>query len=139
MQGDGGFGVVRWLLSVVRGGGFGGWGFGGGGQRPAVGDRRGFGGFGVGWKVAEGVVDAFEHEFGAAEVHAVAGQAGGDFADGALDGGAVVEVGEVVGRVLDDGGDGVAAVVETDVLVVHGGGAAAVAVVFVAVGALVRF
>jgi hypothetical protein len=93
----------------------------------------------VGRQVADGIVDALEDDFGAAEVHAVAGQAGGDFADGALDGGAGVEIGQVVGGVFDDGGDGVAAVVETDILVVHGGGAAAVAVVFVAVSALVRF
>jgi hypothetical protein len=109
-----------------------------------VGWRRGwlsgcFGGFWVGREVALGALDALDEEVGAAEVHAVAGEAGGDFAEGLLDGGSIVEMGQVVGRVFDDGGDGVAAMVEADELVVHGGGSAAVAVVFVAVSALVRF
>ncbi len=76
-------------------------------------------------------------EAGALEVDAVGGEAGGGGGEGGLDGGAVVEVGDVEGLVFDDGRDGAVAVAEAHVVVVHGVGAAAAAVV-VGVHALVR-
>ena len=97
------------------------------------------GGAGVGREVAHGVVDGLQEELGALEVHVVAGEAGGDLAEGALDGFAGVEVLEQEGIVLDDGGDVVGAVVEAHDLVVHGGGAAAGPVLFGDMHALVGF
>jgi hypothetical protein len=66
----------------------------------------------------------------------VAGEAGGGVGERLLDGGAVVEVGDFERVVLEDGGDVVGAVLEAHHLVVHGGGAAADAVLFGVVQAL---
>jgi len=93
----------------------------------------------VGWEVAHGAVDGLEQESGSLEVHAVAGEAGGDVAEGALDGVSGVEVFDEEGVVFDDGADVVGAVVVAEELVVHGGGAAAGSVLFGVVHALVRF
>jgi len=65
------------------------------------------------------------------EVHAVGGEQGGEFSEGVLDVGAG-EVGwDLEGFVLVDGRDGVLAVGEAHVVVVHGAGAAAASVVVV--------
>ena len=69
----------------------------------------------------------------------VAGEAGGDVAKGLLDGGVGVEIFDEEHVVLDHGGDVVGAVGVAHVIVLHGHGAAAGAVVFRLVHALVRF
>jgi hypothetical protein len=68
----------------------------------------------------------------------IGGEAGGNLGEGVLDGGAVVEAGEFVGVVLDDGGDVLVAVVEAHDFVVHGASAATLAVLVGVVHALVR-
>jgi hypothetical protein len=79
-----------------------------------------------------------EQEGTAFEVHAVAGEAGGDVEDGVAEVGEGVERAHLVGLVLVDWRDDVVAVVVAHVVVVHGGGAAAVAGLIVLVQALVR-
>ena len=69
----------------------------------------------------------------------VAGEAGGDVAEGLLDGGMGVDVFDQEHVVLNDGEDLVGTVGVAHVLVVHGHGAAAGAVLFREVHALVRF
>ena len=70
------------------------------------------------------------------EVHAVGGEQGGELSESVLDGGAG-EIGrDLEGLVFIDGRDGFLAVSEAHVVVVHGAGAAAAAVV-VGVHALV--
>jgi hypothetical protein len=68
----------------------------------------------------------------------VAGEAGGDIAEGLLDGFVGVERVDEEHVVLDHGGDVVGAVGVAHVIVLHGHGAAAGAVVFRLVHALVR-
>jgi len=75
--------------------------------------------------IGEGELEAVEEEGRSFEVHAVAGETGGDVGDGDLDGFAGVEGGEFEGLVLDDGRDGFVAVLIAHVFVVHGEGAAA--------------
>jgi hypothetical protein len=84
----------------------------------------------VGREVGGGDLEGVEEESCALEVDAVAGEACGDVGEGFLEGGAMVEVLDEEGFVLDDGGDVLAAVVVAHVVVVHGGGAAAGAVLF---------
>ena len=69
----------------------------------------------------------------------IAGEAGGDIGEGLLDGGLVVEALDEERVVLNDGGDVVGTVVVAHVLVVHGGGPAAGAVLLRGVYALVWF
>ena len=97
------------------------------------------GGAGVGREVGGGGLKGVEEEACAFEVDAVAGEAGGDLSEGFLEGGAIVEVLDEEGLVLDDGGDVLTTVVMAHVLVVHGGGAAAGTVLLRLVHALVRF
>lgn len=89
-------------------------------------------------EIARGGAAGGEHELGAFEVDAVAGEAVGDVAERLLDGGVGVEVGEQEHVVLDDGRDDVGTVGVAHVVVVHGHGAAAGAVFVRAVVALVR-
>jgi hypothetical protein len=86
--------------------------------------------FFVGGEVGAGYLEVLDQEGGSLEVDVVAGETGGGVGESALDGGAVVQVGDVEGIVLEDGGDVVGTVLETHDLVVHGGGAAADAVFF---------
>jgi hypothetical protein len=79
-----------------------------------------------------------DEEGGSFEVDAVGGEAGGDGGEGGEDGVAGEQGFDEEGLVLDDGGDVFGAVVEAHELVVHGGGAAAVAVFVGLVQALVR-
>jgi hypothetical protein len=78
-----------------------------------------------------------QQQAGALEVHVIAGEAGGELAEGALDGGAVVEVLEQEGVVFEHREDGVGTVVVAHQLAVHGDGAAAGAVLVGKVHALV--
>ena len=71
------------------------------------------------------------------EIHAVGGEQGGQVSEGELDGVAGEGGGDVEGLVLVDGRDGVDAVGEAHVVVVHGLGAAAASVLVVVVHALV--
>jgi len=103
------------------------------------GSGHGAAGAGVGREVAHGGGDDVDEESGALEVHSVACELVGDLAERALDGFASVEVFEQEGLVFDDGEDAVGAVVVTHHLVVHGDGAAAGAVLFGVVHALVGF
>jgi hypothetical protein len=95
----------------------------------------------LGWVIAEvggGDLEDVGEESGSFEVHAVGGEQGGEFSEGVLDGGAG-EVGrDLEGLVFVDGRDGVLAVGEAHVVVVHGAGAAAAAVGGMVVHALVR-
>ena len=79
----------------------------------------------MGGEVGAGYLKILDQERSSLEVDVVAGEACGGVGEGALDGGAVVEVGDLEGVVLDDGGDVVGTVLEAHVLVVHGGGSAA--------------
>jgi hypothetical protein len=92
--------------------------------------------FFVGGEVGAGYLEVLDEERGSLEVDVVAGETGGGVGEGFLDGGAVVEVDDLEGVVLDDGGDLVVAVLVAHVLVVHGDGAAADAVLFGVVHAL---
>ena len=49
----------------------------------------------VGGEIAGGDLEGLEEECSTLEVDVVAGEAGGDLGEGALDGGAVVEVGDI--------------------------------------------
>jgi hypothetical protein len=93
---------------------------------------------GRGGEVAQGVLEDESEQAGAFEVDAVAGQAGGDAEQGALDVVAGVEAIDEERIVLDDGHDDVVAVDVAHVLVLHGGGAAADAGLVGGVHALVR-
>jgi hypothetical protein len=93
----------------------------------------------VGREVAHGGGDDLKEDTGALVVHAIAGHLAGELAEGALDVGAGVEGVDQDGLVFDDGEDGVGAVVVAHVLVVHGDGAAADAVLVGVVHALVGF
>jgi len=88
----------------------------------------------LGWVIAEiggGDLEDVGEESGSFEVHAVGGEQGGEFSEGVLDGGAG-EVGrDLEGLVFVDRRDGVLAVGEAHVVVVHGAGAAAASVVVV--------
>jgi len=77
-------------------------------------------------------------EAGSFEVHSVGGEQGGQVSKGELDGVAGEGGGDLEGLVLVDGWDGVDAVGEAHVVVVHGLGAAAPSVLIVVVHALVR-
>ena len=102
---------------------------------------HGGGGGAVGGCVAEvagGAAAGGDEELGAFEVDVVAGEAVGDVTVGLLDGGVRVEIFDEEHVVLDDGGDLVGTVGVTHVLVVHGHGMAAGAVLLVVVHALVR-
>ena len=99
--------------------------------------RLGCVGCGAG-EVGGGDLEVVEEKAGALEVHAVAGQAGGDVGEGVLDFGAGVEALDEEGIVLDDGRNRVRAVAEAHEVVVHGEGAAAGAVLVGVVHALVR-
>jgi hypothetical protein len=92
----------------------------------------------VGGEVGGGDLAGLEQERGAFEVHVIAGEAGGDLGDGVLDGGAVVEAGELERVVLQDGGEVFDAVLEAHDFVVHGAAAAAISGFFAMVHALVR-
>jgi hypothetical protein len=81
--------------------------------------------FFVGGEVGGGGLEVLDQERGSLEVDVVAGEAGGGVGQGFLDGGAVVEVEDLEGVVLEDGGNVVGAVLEAHHLVVHGDGAAA--------------
>jgi hypothetical protein len=100
---------------------------------------RGGAGAGVRREVAHGGGEDLDEQAGALEVHAIAGELAGDLSECALDVGAGVEGVELYGLVFDDGQDGVGAVVVAHVLVVHGDGAAAGAVLVGMVHALVGF
>jgi len=93
----------------------------------------------AGGEVGGGDLEGLEQEAGAFEVDLVAGEAGGDVADGFLDGVAVGEVLDEEGVVFEDGADVFGAVLVAHEFVVHGAVAAAVAVVVGAVQALVSF
>ncbi len=93
----------------------------------------------MGREVAHGGGEDLHEETGALEVHVVAGEAGAELAEGALDVGSGVETFEQEGVVFEHGEDGVGAVVEAHELVVHGDGAAAGSVLFGVVHALVGF
>ena len=86
----------------------------------------------LGWVIAEiggGDLEDVGEESCSFEVHAVGGEQGGEFSEGVLDVGAG-EVGwDLEGLVFVDRRDGVLAVGEAHVVVVHGAGAAAAAVV----------
>ena len=93
-------------------------------------------GFGQGgfreWRGSEvvgGDLEGVDEEAGTFEVHAVAGETGGDSCERRLDRGAVVEVLDIEGFVFDDGWDGFVAVAEAHEFVVHGVGSAAAAFV----------
>ena len=94
----------------------------------------------LGGEVVAGELDGVENEAGAALVDGLVGNADGDFAEGLLDGVAVLGTGEVELVVGDDEADGwaVMLVVEAEILVVHGIASAA-AVGFGPIVALVRF
>ena len=83
----------------------------------------------VGVEVGGGDLEIVKEQAGALEIHAVAGQAGGDVGKRFLERGAVVEVLDEEGIVLDDGRNVVVAMLVADVLVVHGELAALDAVV----------
>jgi hypothetical protein len=161
----GGEGGVRCAFSVVRCGlvarrWLGGWVFfefwgstNAGVLRCAQNDSVGsggcvFGGLGLGCggeaflggEVVGGELDGVEDEAGTAFVDRLVGDAGRDFADGLLDGGAIVGTGEVelVVRYDEAKGRAVVLVVEAEELVVDGVAAAA-AVGLGPVRALVRF
>jgi hypothetical protein len=89
-------------------------------------------------KVAACDLEDVGEEAGSFEVHAIVGEQGGEVAEGLLDGGATVEVGDVEGFVFDDGRDDGVSVGEAHEVVVHGSGAAAASVLVVVVHALVR-
>lgn len=91
-----------------------------------------------GGEVGGGELEDVEEETGALEVDLVCGEAGGDVGESLLDGVAGAEVEDLEGVVLDDGRDGFGAVGVAEELVVHGAGAAAAAVLFEVVHALVR-
>ena len=111
----------------------------GGGWGQGSGSRIGFGGGAiVGGEVGGGDLAGLEEECGALEVHVVGGEAGADFGEGVLDGGAVVEAGELERVVLQDGGDIVGTVLEAHDFVVHGARAAALTGFFGVMHALVR-
>ena len=76
-------------------------------------------------EVGGGCLEGVDEQAGAFEVDAVAGEAGSDVGEGLLDGQGAGEIADVEGLVLDDGRDGIAAVGEAHVVVVHGAGAAA--------------
>jgi hypothetical protein len=119
-QHDGLWGGFDGLRGFAHGHGFwGGWfcgdGFVGG---KVLGGDGGLVAF-VGVEVGGGDLKAVEEEAGALEIHAVAGQAGGDVGDGFLERGAVVEVLDEEWIVLDDGWNVVVAVLIADVFVVH--------------------
>jgi hypothetical protein len=90
-------------------------------------------------EVARGGAEEGDEELGALEVDVVAGEAGGDVQKDLLDGGVGVEIVDEEHVVLDHGGDVVGAVGVAHVVVLHGHGAAAGAVVLGLVHALVRF
>jgi hypothetical protein len=81
-------------------------------------------------------LQCLEQERGAFEVHVVAGEAGGDIREDALDGGAVAEIGDFERVVLEDSWDRVGAVVKAHDFVVHGSRAAADPILFGVVHAL---
>jgi hypothetical protein len=93
----------------------------------------------VGREIAHRGGEDLDEEVGALEVHAIAGELAGDLAESALDVGAGVEILEQEGLVFDDGEDDVGPVLVAHHLAVHGDGAAAGAVLFGVVHALVRF
>ncbi|HEX3572191.1 MAG TPA: hypothetical protein VHU44_15335 [Acidobacteriaceae bacterium] len=101
------------------------------------GGRSGFWGW-RGCEVAACDLEDVGEESGSLEVHAVVGEQGGEIAEGLLDGGVVVEVGDVERLVFDDGRNDGVAMGEAHEVVVHGAGAAAAAVFVVVVHALVR-
>jgi hypothetical protein len=97
----------------------------------------------VGGGVSRGEVGACDlqdvgEEASAFQVHAVAGEQGGEVGEGVLDGIAVVEVRDGERLVFYDGRDDGVAVGEAHEVVVHGSGAASAAVLVVVVHALVR-
>jgi len=75
--------------------------------------------------IGEGELEAVEEQGRSFEVHAVAGETGGDVGDGDLDGFAGVERGEFERLIFNDGRDGFIAVLVAHEFVVHGEGAAA--------------
>jgi hypothetical protein len=93
----------------------------------------------AGGEVGGGDLEGLEQEAGALEVDVVAGEAGGDVADGLLDGVAAGKVFDEEWIVFKDGGDVVGAVLVAHELVVHGAAAAAGAVLLGKVHALVGF
>jgi hypothetical protein len=95
----------------------------------------GCGGYGSGEVAACDLEDVGE-EAGSFEVHAIVGEQSGGVAEGLLDGGAVVEVGDGERLVFDDGRDDGVTVGEAHEVVVRGSGAAAAAVFVVVVHAL---
>jgi hypothetical protein len=88
---------------------------------------------------AEGGLEDVGEEAGALQLHAVAGEAGGDLEDRVPDVVGSVETLDEEGLVLDDRRNGVVAVAKAHVVVVHGEGAAAGAVLVGVVHALVWF
>jgi hypothetical protein len=93
---------------------------------------------GGGVEVLQGTLQVVADEAGAAEVHAVGGEAGDDFEVGALDVVAGVEAVDEEGLIGDDGGDVVVVVGVAHVVVVHGDGAATDAGLVGKVEALMR-
>ena len=91
-----------------------------------------------GGQVGGGNLEDVGEEAGSLEVHAIAGEQGGEVSEGLLDVGAGEVGGDFEGFVFDDGRDGFVAVGEAHEAVVHGAGAARAAVLVV-VHALVRF
>jgi hypothetical protein len=86
---------------------------------------------------AEGVLEDVAEEAGALEFHVVAGEPRGDVAESLPDVFGRVEAFDEEGLVLDDGRDGVVAMAIAHVVVVHGVGPAAGAVLIRKVHALV--
>ena len=108
-------------------------GFGDGFRSGVGGGFRGGLGF-LGWVIAEiggGDLEDVGEEACTFEVHAVGGEQGGEFSEGVLDGGPGEVGGDLEGLVFVDRRDGVLAVGEAHVVVVHGAGAAAASVVVV--------
>ena len=88
-------------------------------------------------EVGGGDLEDVGEETGSLEVHTIGGEQGGEVSQGLLDGVAGECGGDVEGLVFVDGRDGVDAVGEAHVIVVHGLGAAAASVLVVVVHALV--
>ena len=85
----------------------------------------------LGWvaEIGGGDLEDVGEESCSFEVHAVGGEQGGEFSEGVLDVGAGEGGGDLEGLVFVDRRDGVLAVGEAHVVVVHGAGAAAASVV----------
>jgi hypothetical protein len=88
-------------------------------------------------KIGGGDLQGIDDQAGALEIDAIAGEPGGHVGERLLDDNRARKVDDLEGLILDDGRDGVVAVGETHVVVVHGAGTAAAAS-FGGVHALVR-